>query len=189
MSIVQGEILAGRDVNLSPGYIDDQLDRAFNDFSQNYAAQVDPKAKRLLPWYDCYVNTLRISGEEAKAADFMAIKFLTWIDESIDNQEGKIVYVPATSEFFHQVNDQLRFHLGGFIEERNNQVAQEITTIDWSDQYKYRKYDHGNSDNLDVLACIPDFQGTSVTEILCSYGFYPDSNEMNGVFHQFKRAA
>jgi hypothetical protein len=186
MSIKQREMFTGSDYPPDRSYASFQLERALEDYLSNYSHRIDDKIKKELPWHSIYVKQLRSDGEEEKAAEFVAIKFLVYVEESIDRQDGKAVYVPASPPFYQQVNDYLRFHLNEFTNERGFNGCDDIVPgIDWSNQDKYRQFTPGST-KLDRLVNVADLDGGGVTEVSCSY-IFDQSSVIAGVLHQFNR--
>lgn len=192
MSVVQGEQLTELATDANRGYIESLIASSRQDYLELYEKSIDPSHKELLEWEDLYMHQLREHGEEAKAANFMAMRFLLWAKEGIEKNGADVVRIPAVDSFFRAVNDQMRVHLNGFIADANgaDPTQLEIPSIDWDDQAKYLPYATGQPslDTIGYLVGRNSIERDAVTVVGCDYIFAADRQEICGVNYHFTPA-
>lgn len=193
MSVVHREKLTGLNKDISQGYIEDLIASSRQDYLELYEKSIEPSHKELLEWEDLYMHQLREHGEEAKAADFMAIRFLLWANEGIEKNGADVVRIPAVDTFFRNVNDRMRVHLNGFIADANGVDMRhlEVPLIDWSDQSKYIPYasDAANLDTIGYLLGRNNIENDAVIAIGCEYLFGAEKQQICGVNYHFTPVA
>ncbi len=185
MSIVDhGEKIKGLENNPGTGYLNALIHRAKDDFERNYSLLASRDQIDNLSWDDIYIQLLRNSGEEFKAADFMSCKFLKWILESINNQDGQNIHVPAFDCFYQNVNDSLRYHFNSLNIYNGHYDCALFPDIDWSNQQAYQQF-RFDSGKLEELGILKDPGSSLVTPVSCGYLFNDQGQEISGLVYQF----
>jgi len=189
MSIVyQGEKLRGLEIEPKTGYVQALVERAIGDYKNNYKKLATGEQIKNLSWDDVYIQLLRQDGKEFQAADFMALKFLVWSQESINNQDGRSVFVPADDDFYKDVNDCLRYHFNSLIIYTGQGDGTFFPEIDWSNQQAYQSFKEG-SGSLEILGTLKATGSSAAIEMSCGYSFNAQGDELSGLFYHFSATA
>lgn len=189
MSVVHREKLTGLGKEVSRGYIESLIAASRQDYLELYEKSIDPSHKELLQWEDLYMHQLREHGEEDKAADFMAMRFMLWAKEGIEKYGADVVRIPAVDGFFRNVNDRMRVHLNGFIADANGVDMRqlEIPLIDWNEQSKYLPYasDTASLDTIGYLIGRNSIENDAMIAVGCEYLFGAEKKQICGVNYHF----
>lgn len=179
MNMLQGERVGGPPSSFNDGYVESQLRSSYEDYLKLAS---DPVSSG---WEERYMGILRTSGDEAKAVDFLSVRFLSWCQDSIDGDNRKIVSIPSENNFFRQVNDNVRHHMGRFIADRNKQDECVVPQTDWSNPIQYLPYAVG-SNQQEIIGTVlnPENSAQSIV-VCCDYIFDSKLQDIYGVNYKF----